>query len=185
MFAGLIQRCLLRTPLAAVPASSGSTWAAATDYTLTNGNLTAERTADATTDAIIFSNNAKTNGTIIFTIDNMGSGGFRVVGVSDGTETLYMGAEPTGKGIGWFSDGNVFFESGVAATYATWTAADALKIVKAAGVFTFYKNNVLQGTFDAAAGDPSAPVIGAAKFAAYNSTNAALGYKVTVDGSGW
>jgi hypothetical protein len=106
-----------------------TTWAAATDWTLTNGNLTAERTATADFWAPIKASSAKTNGTVIHTINAIGSAGLNSVGLSTGTVSGSLGSDASGNDIAYDAGGSVTFAGATVAggPYATWTTADVMR----------------------------------------------------------
>jgi hypothetical protein len=119
---------------------TGTTWASNADWTLSNGNLTALRSGTSTFWSFEITSAAKTNGTAIFTVNAMGSASFNYIGFDNGLETSSPGS-PSGNSITWRSDGALSFAGGGIATLASWTTGDQLKIVKAAGTYTFYKWN--------------------------------------------
>jgi hypothetical protein len=170
-----------------VAAPTSTTWAAATDWTLTNGNLTAERTGTADFWAPIKASAAKTNGTVIHTINAIGSAGLNSLGLSTGTVSGSLGSDVSGNDIGYDASGTVTFAGTTVAggPYATWTTADVIKIVKAAGLVSFYKNNVLQVTVDTTSGTYGVGTIMAGNAYPAITTQHATGFKTTTDFSGW
>lgn len=172
--------------LADTGGGSGTVWSPATDWTITNVGLTAERTANTGFWAQIRASATKTNGTWIATINFLDGGSFPgAVGLDDGTETQFLGHNTDGSSIGYWPAGNIVYVGSTIATGATYTVGDVIKVVKAGASVSFYKNNVLQATIVTTdlAYSASNPMTGN-RYPALSNGNA-TGMKVTADFSGW
>jgi hypothetical protein len=167
-------------------ASSSASPASSTDWTLSNGNLTALRSTNTQPFAgVLFGNTAKTNGTFIVTVNAIGAGPPIGIGVALSAETQFPGHDVNGDSVGYLNDGSIRQGNGTLATGATWTTADVIKVVKAGVNVSFYKNNVLQATIDT-----SAPVNGFGTILAGNAyplayTQNGTGTQFTADFSAW
>jgi hypothetical protein len=96
--------------------STPTTWAPATNWTLSGGNLTA--TSGSSAD-IIFGSQAKTSGTFAVTITTNG-GGNRIIGVADNTSSSSGFVGQDTHSVGYQANaGNIIYNSGVLASVAT------------------------------------------------------------------
>jgi hypothetical protein len=182
-----------RSTNVAIPAGGGgggggTVWATNADYTLTNTNLTAERTALNTFWGLEHASTAKTNGTVIFTIDAIGSATV-YVGFDVGMESANLGADSTGASWGWQSTGHFVYSGGTAwdsfKPVPTYTTGDVLKVIKTGGTYALYKNGTLVQTVDTtdAGFGASSPPTGTAYPSICSQHN--TGLKVTADFTGW
>jgi hypothetical protein len=171
--------------LANVGGGAGTTWSPATDWTLTNTNLTAERTANTSFWGLIFGSAAKQTGEFIVTVDDIGTGPFpAAIGMGLLDLANYPGFDA--KGISYWSDGSIT-GVGAAGTYATYTTADLIKVARTPTTVSFYKK--IAGSFTLQ------DTITLATFSTGDMNNVATypaaangngtGTKLTIDASGW
>jgi hypothetical protein len=120
------------------------------NITLTNGNLTDTLSVDTgTTGNVLSTTNAATAYAEIHCDNRVSS---MIVGVND--LSTFNTADWPGdvNGIGWATDGNVYFSGGSIASYSTWTTGDTLMICIKAGNLYFGKNGTWQGGSNPSAG---------------------------------
>lgn len=140
-----------------IAGAPSATWEATTDWTRTNGNLTAEHTGATGANQIIRTTSAQTNwATVLFTIVAQSEVGMRsIIGFDTGAETNYPGADPAGYGVGYKDNGDYYLAGAYLGTAASYTVGDVIKMVKAGAIITIYKQTggsgafVLQATIDA------------------------------------
>lgn len=135
-------------------AAGGSTWGAATDWTITNGGLTAQRTASLGGFVpLVKGSNSLTSSTLIVTINALSAGTGDVVSL--GADIAYSsspGRDGSGdNGIDWRKDGAITSNASLHTTTASWGVGDVLKMVKTGGNIDFYKNNTLLYSYAAIA----------------------------------
>ena len=171
--------------------STATTWAAATDWTLTNTNLTAERTATANFWSLLHSTFAKTTfGRVDVTVNAIASASYpgrAVIGVGTGGETQYPGQDPSGYGAGYAQTGEVFWANDTIATVASYTTGDVIGVERPnADTVKFYKNGTLVYTLDLSdpAHNPSGVLRTSPGYIVVANGNT-IGLKVTADFSGW
>jgi hypothetical protein len=166
-------------------ANASTTWASNADWTLSNGNLTALRSGTSTFNGMLHASAAKSNGTVIWTINAMGSAAFNYVGFDNGSEANSLGSSGAGNSIGYRNNGDIVFASSLITTVASWTTGDAIKITDAAGVFSFYKNNVLQTTIDTTSVSFGVGTVMAGNVFPAVTTQNATGFQTTTNFTGW
>lgn len=134
----------IRLPLSGGGAApAGVTWDPASrtpsaDWTLTLGNLTAERTANSSFHGYVRATAAKLSGTVVHNIDALNSAGATIVGFSTAAETGQLGAAG-GESIGWFDTGGIIINGGQVASGKTFVQADLLQLEKISNILNFYK----------------------------------------------
>lgn len=167
-------------------APESAIWDASTDtppshanWVRSGGNLTITRTTNTGFWAVAHASTSRGSGTVIFTIGAMGGGTFQYVGFDDGTETVNLGGSGS-HSIGWQSNGSILVNGGIGATAVTWTTGNALKIVKAGNIYSFYRDNVFAASYDATG---KTFLVGSVFPAAANGNS--TGMAVTADFSGW
>lgn len=163
----------------AAAATTFSSGASTTDWTFSNGNLTANRSVNNNFHAFARGSNVKAAGNFVATVDAQPGGGMGV-GFDDGTTS---GTNPgaTATSIGYISDGTIWYNgSAVQTGLATYTVADAITATKSGGNVTFKKNGVAVGTAVDVSGTLSSvrPLV-------YASTAASVGTQFTANFSGW
>jgi hypothetical protein len=178
-------------------ASLAATWDSghsSTDYTLSNGNLTATRSTVGSGWALVRASPTKANGTILITINSLGTGGAgSYVGFGLGDETANLGASPSGHSIGYAQGGGIAFAgANVDATAGSYAAGDVIKMVKSGANVSFFKQTGGTGSFvqQGATIDTSSPdyglgtVLAGAVYPAVSNHNSS-GAQFTIDASGW
>lgn len=163
--------------------AAATTWATAADWTLTNGNLTAERTGTTVFNGLIKTVGTSTNGTIIFTIVAAGATTEAQVGLATTSfaSPNRLGLDNEGFGLGYSQDGQIKCSGGTMTTVATYTTGDVIKFIPTGAAIAIYKNNTLLYTTNPTTQTPN---FTGAKFGAATSANA-LGFKITIDTSAW
>jgi hypothetical protein len=123
----------------------GATWAAATGYTRSGGNLIATRDAGSG-DLVIKGSSSKASGT--FTVGLATSvGSYTQIGLANvaASTTSYLGG--TGDSIGYQTNGNFVYAGGnVQSTGVTYGVGDTITVIWDGTNVTFKKNGTTVGT---------------------------------------
>jgi hypothetical protein len=149
--------------------------------TLTNANLTATKTGAG--DTITRSTVAKSAGYAEFTAVTINAG-TTSVGVTGGSQPTNDALGLAADSAGWLSDGRVFQNSTLVATWSTWTAGDKVEISWKGGKFYGRKNGgAWEGGADASAGTGGIAVSTTNAYAAVNVNSASTSITGNFGGS--
>lgn len=165
------------------PPPSGATWndsggtpASSPDWILSSGNLTATRPS-GTGDALLRASATRSSGSFVVHVTS-GSLGIGVCTAAFSTSN-WLGNVPGSTAYG--ADGNIYYNSSIVTTGATFTAGDDIKVAYDGTHIQFYKkvagSFVAQGSAVDISGSIAAPYPAA--------SSGAAGVSITADFSGW